>query len=88
MQVVIDVRNGILRRILREQCVNVCGLDSYGSGDAPVVGSCENDKRPSGSVRGGEIHNWFSNHQLLKKKPDPIHGVSYFKGTTGLSVQS
>jgi hypothetical protein len=31
---------------------NVGGLDSSGSGQGPVVGSCEHCNQPSGSIKG------------------------------------
>jgi hypothetical protein len=35
--------------------VGNCGLDSSGSGQEPVAGSCEYGNEPSGSVKGGEF---------------------------------
>jgi hypothetical protein len=32
--------------------VERCGLDSSGSGQGPVVGSCENGHESSGSIKG------------------------------------
>jgi hypothetical protein len=35
--------------------VSRCGLDSSGSGEGPVAGSCEHGNEPSGSIKGGEF---------------------------------
>jgi hypothetical protein len=35
--------------------VGRCGLDSSGSGQGPVAGSCEHGSVPSGSIKGGEF---------------------------------
>jgi len=32
-----------------------CGLDSSGSGQELVAGSCEHGNEPSGSMKGGEF---------------------------------
>jgi hypothetical protein len=32
-----------------------CELDSSGSGQGPMAGSCEHDNEPSGSIKGGEF---------------------------------
>jgi hypothetical protein len=32
-----------------------CGLDSYGSGQGQVVGSCERSNDPLGSINGREF---------------------------------
>jgi hypothetical protein len=37
-----------------------CGLDSYGTEQGPVAGSCEHDNEPSGSIKGGEFHYWLT----------------------------
>jgi hypothetical protein len=34
--------------------VGGCGLDSSGSGLEPMVGSCEHENEPSGSIKGGK----------------------------------
>jgi hypothetical protein len=44
-----------------------CELDSSGSGQGPVVGSCEHDSEPSGSVKGGEFLNWVSDCSFVKE---------------------
>jgi len=41
-----DLRNIILER---------CGLDSSGSGQGPMVGSCEHCNEPSGSTEGRDF---------------------------------
>jgi len=33
----------------------MCGLDASGSGQGPVVGSCENTDEPSGFTKGREF---------------------------------
>jgi hypothetical protein len=33
-----------------------------------VAGSCEHDNEPSGSIKGVEILDQMSDHQLLKKE--------------------
>jgi hypothetical protein len=35
--------------------VGRCGLDASASECGPMVGSCEHDNEPSGSVKGGGI---------------------------------
>jgi hypothetical protein len=40
--------------------MGMCGLNSSGSGQGPVAGSCEHGNEPSGSVRGGETVNLLS----------------------------
>jgi hypothetical protein len=35
--------------------VGGCGLDSSGSRQEPVAGSCEHGTEPSGSIKGGEF---------------------------------
>jgi len=35
--------------------VTVCGLDSSGSGQGPVAGSCEHGNEPSDSIKGWEF---------------------------------
>jgi hypothetical protein len=35
--------------------VGRCGLDSSGSGQGPVAGSCEHGNEPSGSIKVGEF---------------------------------
>jgi hypothetical protein len=35
--------------------VGRCGLDASGSGQRPVVGSCEHGNKPSGSINGGQL---------------------------------
>jgi hypothetical protein len=38
------------RIILERNNVGSCGLDSYGSGEGPVVDCCEHGNEPSGSI--------------------------------------
>jgi hypothetical protein len=42
--------------------VGRCGLDSSGSGQGPVVGSCEHGNYPSGSIKGGEFLDYVSDY--------------------------
>jgi hypothetical protein len=35
--------------------VGKCGLDTSGSGDGPVVSSCEHGNEPPGSIKGSEF---------------------------------
>jgi hypothetical protein len=35
--------------------VGRCGLNSFGSGEGPVVGPCEHGNEPSGSIKGREF---------------------------------
>jgi hypothetical protein len=37
--------------------VGSCGLDSSGSGQGPMVASCEYGNEPSGSIKGREFLN-------------------------------
>jgi hypothetical protein len=48
-----------------------CGLDSSGSGQGRVVGSCEHGNGTSGFIKGGEFFDWLIDYQLLKKDSDP-----------------
>jgi hypothetical protein len=45
------------------------GLPSSGSGQNPVIGSCEYDNVSSNSIKGVEILDQLSNYQLLKDCP-------------------
>jgi len=46
----------------------ICGLDSSGSGNGLVAGSCEYRKEPAGSVTDGEfLFEYLRDHWLLKK---------------------
>jgi hypothetical protein len=49
----------------------MCGLDSSGSGQEAVSGSCEHGNEPSGSTKGGEFLGYLSDYQLLKKDSAP-----------------
>jgi hypothetical protein len=51
------------------------GLDSSGSGQAPLAGSCEHGNEPSGPTRGGEFFDHLSEYWLLKK--DSAHGATH-----------
>jgi hypothetical protein len=42
-------------------------LNSAGSGQNPVVGSCEHGNEPSSSIKGGEFLDELSDSQFLKK---------------------
>jgi hypothetical protein len=42
-----------------------CGLESSGSGQGSLP--CENDREPSGSIKGREFFDQLSDYQLLKK---------------------
>jgi hypothetical protein len=42
--------------------VGGCGLDSPGSGQSPVAGSCEHGNGPSGSIQGGEFLDQLSDN--------------------------
>jgi hypothetical protein len=35
--------------------VGGCGLDASGSGEGPVVGPCEHDNKPLGSIKSEEF---------------------------------
>jgi hypothetical protein len=37
--------------------VGGCGLDSSGTGQGPMAGSCEHVNKPFGSIKGGEFLN-------------------------------
>jgi hypothetical protein len=39
------------------ESVRRCELEASGSGQGPVVGFCEDDNEPSGSIKGGEFLN-------------------------------
>jgi hypothetical protein len=40
--------------------VGRCRLDSSGSGQGPVAGSCEHDNEPSDSIKGGGLLDLLS----------------------------
>jgi hypothetical protein len=46
-------------------------LDSSGSGQRPVAGSCEHRIETSGSIKGGEFLDYLSDYQLLKEDSAP-----------------
>jgi hypothetical protein len=52
--------------------VRRCGLDSFGSGEGPLVGSCDHSNEPSGSIKGREFLHLL-NRTLF-------HGVSQSGG--------
>jgi hypothetical protein len=47
--------------------VGGCGLDSSGSGQGPMAGSCEHDSEPSGCMKGRKFPDQISDDQFLKK---------------------
>jgi hypothetical protein len=49
---------------LKEIRLELCGLDSTGWGYGSVTGSCET----LGLIRGGNLLQQLSDHQLLKEK--------------------
>jgi hypothetical protein len=46
--------------------VEWCRLDSSGSGQGPVIGSCVHSNGPSSSIKVGEFPDQLSDCQLLK----------------------
>jgi hypothetical protein len=42
--------------------VENCGLHSSGSGEGPVVDSCEHGNEPSGSIKGREFTDYLSDY--------------------------
>jgi hypothetical protein len=48
------------------------GLDSYSSGQGPVVVSCEHDNETSGSIKCWEILEWLSDWWLLKNDSEKM----------------
>jgi hypothetical protein len=42
--------------------VGRCKLNSPGSGQEPMAGSCEQNDEPSGSIKGGEILEQLSDY--------------------------
>jgi hypothetical protein len=42
--------------------VGSCGLDSSGSGEEEIVGSCENGNENSGFIKGGEILEYLRDY--------------------------
>jgi hypothetical protein len=46
-------------------------LDSSSLGEGPVAGSCEHGKELSGSIKGGELFEYLSDYQHLKKDFTP-----------------
>jgi hypothetical protein len=62
---------GILKWILRNR-VGGCRLDSSGSGQGPVAGSCAFGNEQFGSIRGGgEFLHYMNDCQFLKKDSTP-----------------
>jgi hypothetical protein len=57
-------RVDFLKYILKQ---DGCGMDSSGSRNWPVVGSCKNGNEASGSIKGGEFLGSLSDYKLLKK---------------------
>jgi hypothetical protein len=57
--------------------VLVCGLVSYGSGQEPVAGSCEQGNKTSGSIKGEEFLNQL-NDCHLKKDSAPWSSLQCF----------
>jgi hypothetical protein len=47
------------------------GLDSSGSGQRPVAGSCEHGNALSGSIKCREFLAWLNNCWLLNKDSAP-----------------
>jgi hypothetical protein len=47
--------------------VRGCGLDSSGSGQRPMAGSCEHGYELTGSIKGGRFLDQLNNYQLLKE---------------------
>jgi hypothetical protein len=54
-----------------------CGIDSSGSGQGPVVDSCEHSNKSSCSIKYCEFFEWLSNYWLFKLK---LHGLSTVSG--------
>jgi hypothetical protein len=44
-----------IRMDLKRNRVGWCGVDPYGSGYGPVVGSCEHGNEPLGPIKGREF---------------------------------
>jgi hypothetical protein len=42
--------------------VGSCGLESSGSGQGPVAGSCEHSNEPLGSIKGEEFLDKLSDY--------------------------
>jgi hypothetical protein len=55
----------------------VGGLGAYGLGLGPMVGSCEHGNEPSDSIKGGELVDYPSDCQLLKKDSVPLDLLSF-----------
>jgi hypothetical protein len=61
--------------------VESCGLDSAGSGERPVIGSCEHSNKPSGSVKGGEFLDLAERILASQVGLCSMESVSYYKYT-------
>jgi hypothetical protein len=48
------------------------GLDSSGSGQGPVAGSCEHGNEPSGFIKGREFLDQLRDYYLLRKGSVPL----------------
>jgi hypothetical protein len=64
--------------------VGSCGLDTSGSEQGPVMGSCEQANKPSGSIKDMEFKR-LNDHWLLKKDFSP-HSQSVTNITLSKSI--
>jgi len=48
-------------------------MDSSGSGEDLVVGSCQHGNEPSGCIKDGEFLDQLSDYQLLKYNSAPCN---------------
>jgi len=46
-------------------------MDASGSGQGPMMGSCEHGNKPSGSIKRGEFLDYLSDCWLLKEDSAP-----------------
>jgi hypothetical protein len=47
------------------------GINSFGSGQGPLAGSCEHGNEPSGSIKGEKFVGYLRDYQLLRKGSVP-----------------
>jgi hypothetical protein len=47
----------IILELILDKYGGRCELDAAGSWQGPAASCCEHDNRPSGSIKGGELHD-------------------------------
>jgi hypothetical protein len=60
--------------------VEICGLDSSGSGYLPVSGSCEHEYKNLGSINARKYFDQLNDYQVLKDSVPWISLVGWLVG--------